>query len=76
MKPEDNPFFCGYVSWSDDRCRSGRTPTFYTDAVSRTARAKTFSFAECARALKLPGLQKAVRVAIERRERILKRLTR
>ncbi len=73
MKPEDNPFFAGWAYWGAEGGRSGRHPMFYMGASDRLMRVKMFGRAECARALELSDLQKAVRVAIERRQRALKR---
>lgn len=45
----------------------------HSDVESRLAKVKDFDAETCARALKLPNLQKTVRVAIERRLRKLQR---
>lgn len=56
MKRNPNPFFAGRYFGLD---------SFYVDAASRLDKLKGFSAAECRAALKLPDLQKAVRLAIE-----------
>jgi len=57
-----NPFFAG-VYWAG--------PTYHLDAVSRLERVRRFNAHQCQRALQVKGLQKTVRVAIERRLRKL-----
>jgi hypothetical protein len=47
--------------------------TFWVDADSRIRLVKTFGFEQCEAALKVPDLQKTVRVAVERRLRMLRR---
>ncbi len=59
---ERNPFFAS---------RYGDMATFYLDAVNRLERVKRFGRAQCADALCVKGLQKTVRIAIERRLRRL-----
>lgn len=55
-----NPFYAGTYFGS---------PSFIIDAPSRVEAAKSFTAPECRRALKLPGLQKNVIAALERRLR-------
>lgn len=63
-----HPFFAGRYrlagKWID-------TQDF--DVSSRLRRVQTFSLAQCRRALSLPGLQKTVRTAVERRIRKLEK---
>jgi hypothetical protein len=54
---KDSPFKCTYGYW--------------VDAESRLACVKDFDAAQCRAALKVYGLQKSVRLAIERRLRKL-----
>ena len=58
-----NPFFASRYFGHD---------SFYVDAESRLDKVKSFTAAECRAALKLTDLQKAVRLAIERRLKRLK----
>lgn len=63
-----HPFYAFTVTINGERVGLN-----HTDAVSRLAKVKDFDAETCARALKLPHLQKAVRVAIERRQRKLQK---
>lgn len=57
-----NPFLAGTFD--------GRS-TYHTDAVSRIARVRDFSRAQCEAALKVPGLQKTVEAVVRTRMRAL-----
>ena len=61
-KASVNPFYAG-------RCYAHNT--FILNAETRLERAKKFNTKQCQAALKLAGLQKNVRTAIERRLRAL-----
>jgi hypothetical protein len=57
-----NPFYAGTFYGG---------PTYHVDATSRIERVARFDTGQCWRALRVPGLQKTVRTAIERRLRKL-----
>jgi len=60
-----NPFWAGFSFGDGD--------SFWVDAESRLDKVKRFSTVECRQALRLPDLQKTVRIGIERRLRRLQK---
>ncbi|PWG61729.1 hypothetical protein [Sediminicurvatus halobius] len=58
----ENPFITGHFNGH---------PVGHTDAQSRIEAARRFDRAQCLAALEVPGLQKTVRNAVERRLRKL-----
>lgn len=58
-----NPFFCGR--------KFGYGTSYYLDAQSRIYAVRNFDTEQCRAALKVAGLQKTVRIAVERRLRAL-----
>jgi hypothetical protein len=59
-----NPFYAG-------RAAFGGGPSYWIDVQSRLDRVRGFNTDQCHRALRVRGLQKTVRTAIERRLRKL-----
>ena len=59
---DPDPFFFG---------RQGRHLTYDTDVASRLSRVPGFDRDQCRAALEIAGLQKTVRIAVERRLRAL-----